>query len=210
MWEVLRTALQALAGGLGASAKESWPLSGLTVTAFVAFGVVRLSIQARRNEAQRVRACGVLAIVCGVLFTALALGWRHAGEGPKAGFIPQYTTLIAPLMGCMFLALIVYGPDRRGPLLQKLVLVAMVAVFSINARKGLICAKQWSARIEPAAIDLRAGLAPESAAMRHWSRVGAPDAPALGAWLTSLRQADPTLPRTDSTATHSSTRPHLR
>jgi hypothetical protein len=151
-------------GPIGSSA---WPHKAFLVAAVSAGTAVLLTLAAWRGP-DRVRALGLLALLCGFALLAAGIGWgRGHMRTEGAGLANRYVTLLAPLVCLLYCAWELYLPPLRGRLAQVSLLGLLLLLLIPNTLNGRAQAhEQWVA-FEAVRQDIRAGLAPRELARRH-------------------------------------------
>jgi hypothetical protein len=182
--QVVRTAAQFFAEGLGPFAESSWPLSGVAVAVLAALTLFRLRQEWRADTAARLRVLGLLAFGAALVALALAVGWGRGVIGDRAGFMTRYSTLAAPAL-CLAYFVARSAPRRT---LAAVLTVAMVGVFLYNTGRGIERAAARREKMRRVQADVAAGLTSAELA-KKWSDIYNPRAEALLAdFFEMLRQ----------------------
>ena len=172
LWASLSTALQFLSAGLGPGAKEIWPVSGVLVATTCGYALWQLYAVFRRRPDERVRAAGLFCFLGGIGAMALAVGVGRAFESPRAGFMPRYITLAAPLLCLFYLQFTLYSSARVTIHLQRTLALLMGGLLLVNMPKGLRYANDFDQRLTQFDADMRAGLSADDLAVRYGDGLG--------------------------------------
>jgi hypothetical protein len=172
IWASLGTALQFLSGGIGPAAKEIWPVSGVLVAVACGYTLWQLYDVFRRQPHERVRAAGLFCFLGGIGSLALAIGVGRAFAGSRAGFMPRYITVGAPLLCLFYLQFTLYSSAAAKIHLQRTLALLMCALLVVNVPKGLRYAHYFQNLMTPLIADMRAGLPPTALATRHGEDLG--------------------------------------
>jgi hypothetical protein len=137
---IVATTLQYLSLVVFPNVSRYWRLAAWVVVSLVTATLVQLTIIARRQPAERLRALGLIAIILSMLITAAAVGWSRAFLGEGMGLVSRYVTISAPLLCVIYCAWLIYGRGS-GRRIVHLTLFLMVSIsvpanFAYSQRKG--------------------------------------------------------------------------
>jgi hypothetical protein len=110
---------------------------GMVVALLVAITLIHLAVVARRSPAERPRAFGLIAILLSQLGVAAAVGVSRAGLGPGSGMISRYISISAPLLSCIYITWLLYGPKPARRAIHVGLLALICAGIPANARSAL-------------------------------------------------------------------------
>jgi hypothetical protein len=162
-----RTALQFLAGGLGAPAAWSWPWSGFATMGAVAAGSAMLYRGWRTESAERSRVLGLAAFLAALLSIAAGVGWGRGWAGPLAGFQDRYVTMATPLWCWIALVVRLYAPPALGSLARNTLFALSCVLLWPNAEAGLTSGRGGAATALALTRDIKAGLPPSRLIPRY-------------------------------------------
>jgi hypothetical protein len=189
IWASLATTFQFLSFGIGPAAKEIWPVSGVLVAVACGYAVWQLCSVFRRQPDRRLRTAGLFCFLGGVGCLALAIGVGRAYAGPRAGFMPRYMTLAAPLLCLFYLQFTLNSATSTKIHLQRTLALLMCGLLLVNVHKGLGYARDFQRLTSALEADVRVGLPPASVAIRHCEDLGFAPEDVFAARLEMLRQA---------------------
>jgi hypothetical protein len=156
--------LQILAVGIGQPGAALWPVSVLMP--FLALGAALLPMVPALGASNRRNGdLALLAVIVSVLFMAGLTGIGRASFGERMGLTLRYGLLSTPLLLACYIA--TQRTTRVGWLGHALS-VALVLAFLPNATEGVRYARIREAQALRVERDVRAGLAPQAVAARHW------------------------------------------
>ena len=183
---MLRGTLEFLSMSPGKFGGESYPASGLAVVAILAIAARALYVVWRRQPPERLRAAGFGLFLCGAVSMALGIGMTRGAIGC---LWPRYIILGSPLILCLYLIGVSYGPEIRRPGIRWACAVALIVIACLYDIKGLshTIDLQWNVqRMEDAVAD---GLPVEAVAARYCEDMQDPPKEALASHLEMMRAA---------------------
>lgn len=163
----VRTAVQFLAGGLGAPATWSWPWSGGATVASIAAGLAMLCWGWRTEPEERPRILGLALFLAGLFMIAAGVGWGRGWAGPLAGFQDRYVTMAAPLWCWLAVVIRLYSPTALGSLAGNALFAVACVLIWPNAEAGIANGRGSSATARALARDVKAGLPPYQLVARY-------------------------------------------
>ena len=198
-----RVAAEFLSSGVGPTARETWPLSGVLATAACGFLLWRWGADVRVQSTNRLRAAGMLMFFAGQLALAVSIGLGRACVGPTAGFILRYMTLARAAAALDVLPMRNGRPGRRPKTRSADFVHSHGRVVHRERAKGIGPRPE---HVEPY-DEIRAGHARRASAaglsVRYYEQWGngGPDSFATGlAWLQKARLGPYRFPSTSTLA----------
>jgi hypothetical protein len=150
------TTLKCLSLAMLPGAGRYWWVAGLAIVSLIAGTLWLLSAAGLRAPDERLRATGLAAVILALVVMAAAVGVSRSGLHPLMGLSSRYVTIIAPLIGVLYIAWLVYGPPR----VRKLIHAGLLAISCISlptgTRAGLVYgrgARSAELRVEQALKD---------------------------------------------------------
>ena len=183
---MLRGTLEFLSMSPGKFGGELYPASGLVVVAILAIAARVLYVVWRRQPQERLRAAGFGLFLCGAVSMALGIGITRGAIGC---LWPRYIILGSPLILCLYLIGVSYGPEIRRSGIRWACAVALIVIACLYNVKGLrhTIDLQWNVqRMEDAVAE---GLPIEAVAARNCEDMQDPPKEALAGHLEMLRAA---------------------
>jgi len=167
--EVLPTSGALLSLALGPAAKTWWPAACVFVLLALLSTLVVLAGRLRREEAERLRAFGLLAALAGTISLALVVAVARANIGLQVGFSDRYVSLTAPLLCSLYLAWTIYGLRIQRAIACAALALACAAAWPLNEAHG----REYGERRRDAAQrfeTLARERAPVGQIVAHYSR----------------------------------------
>ncbi len=112
------TTLECLSLVIDPNVGTYWKPAGLLVALLIGATMVRLAIVGMQAPGERPRAIGLIAIILSMLGIAVAVGLSRSGFGPGTGRADRYITLMTPLLAALYIAWLIYVPERARRWLQ--------------------------------------------------------------------------------------------
>ena len=176
--------LQLLSMSLGKFGGETYPFSGLAVVLLVALAGAALCRAWRREPQQRLRAAGLGLFLCGALSMALGIGLTRNNCLQN-----RYILLGSPLILCMYLIGVCYGPAIRLRSVHCAFAAALICLAVLYDVKGLNLTHDMEGNVRRLEESVREGLPVEAVAVRHYEDMQDPPAAALAKDLELMRVA---------------------
>jgi glycosyltransferase involved in cell wall biosynthesis len=151
---------------IGAATEELWPYSVVLVLAIVA-ATVWLLVRACLRPAERLRALGMLAAMCGVISMALAAGWGRHLDDVHSGIALRYGMLPSNVLCCAYFAWTLYGSRIAARTARWMLCVLMAAMLPINVKIGTDYGMFRSMQSEAFMKDFDAGMSLGELARTH-------------------------------------------
>ena len=184
--DVLRTALQWLAGGIGTPALATWPVSGLATAGLLVGALLILARTWLWHPAERTRAFGLLCFLGGVISLALAVGWGRGWSGSLAGFQDRYITLATPFWCWLLVVGRVYASKESGRKLAIILLGCCGWVVFTNSESGIRHGNEGIKHATALTRDISAGMFPYQIIRKYASYLH-PSSDRLAQLLTIMR-----------------------
>jgi hypothetical protein len=156
------TITELFAVGVGVVGRETWPVSGLVMTAAILAATAGLGWVALRRPAEdRPAAVGLLAVLLGVGAVAAAIAVSRAGIMPHAGFSSRYALFPALGLVAAYLAAVRFARVPRLRTVAPLGAVAALLVALGSVREGVAYAESYRFVDTVCRLQAQAGLPPE-------------------------------------------------
>ena len=165
--DVARTAVQFLAGGVGAPASWAWPLSGVITLGLASLGLLLLGRAWVFQAEERPRILGLVAFLGAMTAMAGAVGWGRGWAGPLAGFQDRYVTMATPFWCWLVVVVRCYAPPSPGGLVSSTLFAVVCVLLWPNTEVGLACGERNAAAAAALARDIREGMPPYLIVRRH-------------------------------------------
>ena len=134
--------------GHAPGAGRYWPIAGLVMVSLIAGTLWLLSAAGLRAPDERRRATGLAAVILALIVMAAAVGVSRSGLHPLMGLSSRYVTIIAPLIGVLYIAWLVYGPPR----VRKLIHAGLLAISCITLPTGTRAGLEYGHRARSAEL----------------------------------------------------------
>jgi hypothetical protein len=172
----LRTALQIFSSSFGHAVGYPFPgHSEHPVPPILGVGVVLLALVSTgilgwvwlRQPRERPRALGLFCFLGAMASLALGIGMARSGWGEDAGYTPRYVPLVVPVLCCLYLIWEVYGAPVSRRVVQACLVVPLVLLLPLNARKLLDYGEEHARQMAAVERDARAGVPASALAENH-------------------------------------------
>jgi hypothetical protein len=164
-YSTLRTMIQFASCGIGQTAKDIWPLSGV-VALFACAIIAKNSLSALlKQPAERLKAAGYLSFVAGFVALALAIGVGRTG--PMIGFEPRCITLAMPLLILLFLQCESQMDSFLKLYVPRILFILACILFVVNVQKGIVYSTHLWRHVAQYIQDMRDEVPPYIISLRH-------------------------------------------
>ena len=158
--DILRTALQFLAGGVGVPAGWVWPASGMVTGSLLTWSIMFLTRAWIEQPLERTRIFGLFCFLGGVLSMAVAVGWGRGWAGGMAGFQDRYVTLATPFWCWLVVTIRLYAPVASGRGLMSSLFAVTCLLAWPNAEFGIKGGQKGSEQAGRLTHDIQTGMPP--------------------------------------------------
>ena len=184
--DLVRTAAQFLAGGVGTPAGWIWPWSGVLTAGLLIVGLALLGRAWGTRPEEHARIFGLLAFLAGVLSVALAVGWGRGWAGDLAGFQDRYVTLATPFWCWLVVVIRLYAPISLSRVGTNLLFGLVCCLAWPNTEFGLQRGREGVEHAAALSKDIQRGMPPFQVIHRYLGYLH-PSSDRLGRLLPILR-----------------------
>ena len=128
---------------------------GLIFLAMLAASIILLRAAGRKFQDER--ALGLLSILIAHFFLAVAIAYSRGQIGASDGCESRYSTLMAPLVSCLYFIFELYTPSQKGLSAQIAMTALFLCMIPISGKEGFTYAQRLQMRRETFQQDLLSG-----------------------------------------------------